>query len=1290
MSVLRAKGVLLATGNRKPEKSEWAATEHTSRAISDLDVPGGELAVAHGERGSLTFSPRVPDQHLPFVFPARATPISRLYSGRGGGIDPAKFDPHSCPEGSVQPSMYARATRVPTVFSLPVKERDGLHGEDTDFDAHEHDTRLITGLVALGERVYVRNPPRNWRTTEARNLLAFLTPHTGNLLPPATMAKKRRSLQSLFIPSDASHARTPSKESVASYSSTGSDSATPTPSHSPPPADLLDDDPFANLALPRVSPSAPPSTPVMAAPTPRSPLRETHNFSTDTLIPTLRSLAESPTPPPVPPKDDLPFTRPTTPRASSSEARPALARYVNMRSYDSQWAAFGARLPLEPWADEPATPNITAPPSTPSLSSVFELQEPVNSISAPPTPSTSCMPDFTSSLDYSSHPDYISAPDYSSNDSRSNSDEETEETTSSEEEELQIGESYAAAANVYLPSNLGLPDFEEPALSRRLSRVTQSPSRLQHSLSRMPSLARSSSSSSGSSSGLPTDASIDFGWDGYMAEEETSPAPTDLPSYPWGGRDRDSFTDAGRDSFLEGSPRSFRESFLSEGRDPFLADAPDSFSEYANFLAAARGSILLSNRDSYLTLPATPHASFCSSTSQDTLRPLSQFRMALARIADGDEPNNSTSSAEPSDAGEWGQAGGSGSGSAPMSSSAYAAAFASGSGAGRWRAGGQQGGGGAGGAGGEPPRRPTNIFSSASETESSSSSSSSSEDGDDVPLAQRIPGALRAQRTIRRKVREEREERRRERAAQKAQQHPVPAIPSTSQTQSASTSANHRAHPTRGQTMPVPAQDLTARLQHIQQAGFLHGPPPERAKTVRTARSFTDAHQAHAQVERSRTHVERSKSQVRSRSVAPRGEGAPVQRSKSHVRGGDAPVQRSKSQVRGAPEPVSPTAEPVPMPRVSVERGRSVRAAGSSELDRGRSVRRAPERQATVPMPPMPPVPAVPAAISAVTEQTRIFVGDRQRFHTVEVGPATRASDVIDVVAAEGVLDQWVGSGGWMLFEVAQDFGMERPIRPFEHVADVQAGWNKDKTVNTLVLKLTPLEIKLRPSSLPQASPVHGAYVEWESRRGKWTKRYLRLKEHGLWMSKRDNGKDAVLLCQLSNFDVYTVTRLYKAPKPFVFAIKSTDNLSYFEDTADYLHVFSCQPYDGEKWVEKIMLARLRPLPRAQCTLLDETRSSAARAEKHHLPSKSAAPRQRRACERLRAWLAIAQDLIVAIVSLGSRNLIHLVLVYPLWIFRRVRTVFSWFDRGSCVLLDSGSLSWRLHFIFALALPPYP
>jgi len=29
--------------------------------------------------------------------------------------------------------------------------------------------------------------------------------------------------------------------------------------------------------------------------------------------------------------------------------------------------------------------------------------------------------------------------------------------------------------------------------------------------------------------------------------------------------------------------------------------------------------------------------------------------------------------------------------------------------------------------------------------------------------------------------------------------------------------------------------------------------------------------------------------------------------------------------------------------------------------------------------------------------------------------------------------------------------------------------------------------------------------LEWESKRGKWNKRWLRLREHSLWISKRDN-----------------------------------------------------------------------------------------------------------------------------------------------------------------------------------------
>jgi hypothetical protein len=103
----------------------------------------------------------------------------------------------------------------------------------------------------------------------------------------------------------------------------------------------------------------------------------------------------------------------------------------------------------------------------------------------------------------------------------------------------------------------------------------------------------------------------------------------------------------------------------------------------------------------------------------------------------------------------------------------------------------------------------------------------------------------------------------------------------------------------------------------------------------------------------------------------------------------------------------------------------------------------------------------------------------------------------------------------------------------------------------------------------------------------------MELREHCLWLSKRDTvchtialtsfgyllcgfqGKDESLLCSLSNFDVYYVGKLHKAPKPFVFAVKSADNLSLFENASDYVHFFSCGQKDGETWMQAILLARV-------------------------------------------------------------------------------------------------------------------
>jgi len=229
-----------------------------------------------------------------------------------------------------------------------------------------------------------------------------------------------------------------------------------------------------------------------------------------------------------------------------------------------------------------------------------------------------------------------------------------------------------------------------------------------------------------------------------------------------------------------------------------------------------------------------------------------------------------------------------------------------------------------------------------------------------------------------------------------------------------------------------------------------------------------------------------------------------------------------------------------------------------------------------------PPVPPLPPAEAFITTsvgrgnliQQRVFIGDMQRFNMVEIGSSTNAGDVIEMVEAQGSLKGWAGNGNWMVWEIAQDFGMERPVRSFELLDDIQSSWNKDTLLNTFMIRLTPLAAPLSRSAIPPASPTHAGYVYWESKRGKWTKRWLQLREHNLYLAKRDNGRDEVFLCSLSNFDAYFITRLHKSPRPLAFAVKSTSNLSFFENKADYLHVFCCGEKEGNVWVEKILVAR--------------------------------------------------------------------------------------------------------------------
>ncbi|KAG6903163.1 hypothetical protein C0995_004711 [Termitomyces sp. Mi166 len=1070
-------------------------------------------------------------------------------------------------------------------------------------------------------RILVKDPPRDQlRAVPAEDSAFILTRFPGNLVTDtpgssiyishtgeslvqksprrrrARMAKKRRSLQSLFIPSFlsspttdvfSSYAGRARSHSMANQSNdrtvlNGAEPVNTTQVTSPrdsPPEFLLDDDPFANLStIPTFITPSPTPIPISITPletpppvqTPRSPLTP----HTSDLKPSFLS-----SPPSISRQSVPGISRTLSGRARPAYSKPAFAPRPSLPSLHTlarmnvvlprkvRKGRVGARLPFEPWdqldvgrsSEESTTSQEGSVQSSPHI-----------------TPT-----DIITGVDSSSKDN--------SDDTLTSGEEGLSTFASQEPETSFIGQdesSYSADSEVSLDSLDSLDD-DDYITSSELSY-----------LSRSTSLTSSFLISSS-----------EYQW----------------PSF---SNPNDNISSA-EDSDI-----------LSSSSDDFIF--PDSHFDSHNIISSYWSSDdLLDSLSGDVSASALYSELFHKSdmkyepgTSAGTIRPSTDLRDRSSspqvrtpaddadELVDGSGRENAPRG-EANSGGRWEQS----SGSNVRRGGNNESGRANGNTTNRF--------GGRGEDEDEDEKRRRinrSQFSTPSESEASASDEDSTDDygepapmkappsssDDDVPLARCIPNALKAQNTIRRQVQEEREQRRAARAAARVRSSSTPRGgpptrpsgageppqrgPMSSSQEAAlhaSRSLRHAPHKTvpTSEMQPFSPEDLTGKLQNMDMrelsssatqfsrsttrrepsrprsaghgmkdptspvlASSTIGPPTDH-RTLRPSRSF---HRPEGR--RSEEHhavpLPIDAGRKLARSLTRREDGPSTSPQSYPTRIQDENLPRPSLPRRSGEEPRKLTKYPEP---------RSTRS--SSEMERPR--RSSPTRP---PVPPLPPdalaISTSPPTARGPVIQQRVFIGDMQRFNMVEIGPSTNAGDVIEMVEAQGSLKGWVGSGDWMVWEVAQDFGMERPIRSFELLSDVQASWNKDKLMNTFVIKLTALAVPLSRSAIPSSSPTYAGYVEWESKRGKWNKRWLQLREHCLWLSKRDNGRDEVLLCSLSNFDAYFITRLHKAPRPFSFAVKSTDKLSFFENTADYLHIFSCGEKEGVVWMENILLAR--------------------------------------------------------------------------------------------------------------------
>ena len=354
---------------------------------------------------------------------------------------------------------------------------------------------------------------------------------------------------------------------------------------------------------------------------------------------------------------------------------------------------------------------------------------------------------------------------------------------------------------------------------------------------------------------------------------------------------------------------------------------------------------------------------------------------------------------------------------------------------------------------------------------------------DDVPLARSIPTALKAQKSIRKQVKEESVQRRQQRVLRmQAKMQNVAGVP---QLAGPSTATFQREQisppriPSRTQTLPPPVvtrrspfavDDLTKKLMDVQASMTgsnnqeLHrsgtrtphqqnqepglsnkprrpsqefsqssSPAPSypihetfQKPTLRPMRSFhrptktpqPDPNEPLPTLELGNANVAPSRSIRRPRTGDPTTAQPPVFSNFS--------LRRAKS--------TKPQSQTRPMDDDYESSGRPSSSRPSAELP---ADSRAHWSDKAAALPPVPPVPTYDMLVKQKSEgawQQKVFIGDMQRSTLMDVGSATTAQDIIDALESRGEMGPYDlnnnGGKGWMLFELAHDFGMGMRFSP--------------------------------------------------------------------------------------------------------------------------------------------------------------------------------------------------------------------------------------------------------------------
>ncbi|RGB40029.1 hypothetical protein C1646_619677, partial [Rhizophagus diaphanus] len=203
----------------------------------------------------------------------------------------------------------------------------------------------------------------------------------------------------------------------------------------------------------------------------------------------------------------------------------------------------------------------------------------------------------------------------------------------------------------------------------------------------------------------------------------------------------------------------------------------------------------------------------------------------------------------------------------------------------------------------------------------------------------------------------------------------------------------------------------------------------------------------------------------------------------------------------------------------------------------------------------------------------QVFIENLRQYRTLSITATRTALDILDYFRNNETISD---SESWTLFEVINEYGLERPIRDWEYVATVIGNWEPNKQ-NALVLKKYINRNCLTLEGFKNAVPPMFGSLHLEVKKNKWQKRHFFIRDGTVYHCKDAKGNNETLLCSLASFDVYTFTKtVRKSPTKFIFALKSQDKVAMFENPDDYIRYLCADHLDKMKdWVLSLRAAKV-------------------------------------------------------------------------------------------------------------------